>query len=1266
MPVEVMAATATASKAHMKEKSDEIAIVLPPDSTRPISPKALSAQMQIAADLKSADEDTRTLALVFQRNLYRLSDDPFYRLQDWVFDIVYKLSHPKSVIDPADQRRSDFIRHAIFHRRCNPPPLGKTEFATLSGPTAPACSPVTLGTFYRTLTVLARYPEWLERLGLAYRAVVTMPAGVALQSVALDVQTIPASAAASTGAVVMVTACTAAGHPDPDAANDDDDDDDVPFKYDNNLLLLKDRCSLVQSDVDGESLRTLQQANSASLASAAAATNIATTDIPDADPPDPWLASDQNQDTVMPSRSVGITLVHADAPTHQTACIKKHVNDLRTGDTRKLGLRDLVRGYSPQLKHGEKWVSLTKRDVIYDGEAALTQEHVAVHLEAAMHNDTPSVTGDGSVPDLHMPQVLFRWNGWTLSAKMPFAQNSATSSADKAKAAPFPINPAYKATDKSLIRLRFGRKYEMQVRLVDLAGVVLDPATGAGSNDTLPLTYTRHDAVPPPELLMEGESKMIESDACFTMGKGETLTTLVRREHDGGALRQRCIVPPVANLDLLIQHGKLDASGPEALNGFKKLKDLKSFHAVAIDGQTGDFPTGLLKYEDAGKHSVSIFREPGNQKLPPGTYLPDPMASLLKADIVDLATGREYWNFPTNSFYANEEDWPEGRRLRVQMDTATWSEPNLRWTEQGNVWTLLVSVPEGWHVKVRLRCVPTSDQTKLFAAGTLHDTFQEGLLTDLRAKNPDAQMPTTEQINKALESGHLPHYTPSRDLDFIHAVQRPAKSSTVSNHGRVKRHYDSPIAEFTDVDVTIGDRRTTGKLELIAAWSDPDDNHLDAATGAKPKLASAELANYHLAMRILNEDGTPRTGPQRFSNVVHTFPDTQYREISLMANSVSRYQQYYDLKGASGDAPFTNVDMTPQTVTVLNTARPAAPRVAKIIPLLPVSESHGHGQRKLQRVGGAFRIYLERPWYTSGFGEMLGVVLWGEDPGGLQRTANFDSAASFVPMGGKYKSWAGSVPLEPFVTRWAADPARMAGVSTLAPTLGEFGSPVDADGKQKEAPIAVSCAFPAETLVDLDDQRPDALDAQAVPYISLAAYPVKFQDRTKLYYADVQINKVPAYNTFIRLALTRYQPKSLVNRECSPIMVAGYAQLLDGRSLTLQRLGKGEMQLEIYSLPVSDNSTQMGNTFRVSLEYQRDGLWLPAQIQPDRKTVSQPDATGWITTTYTFPHQHTLLRSRLRVEEFETWFADSPVNLGERVTRLVPRPAETLNIPSWD
>ncbi len=758
-------ATATMADAQVTLRMNDLAILQPVDSSiggrAPTpGPNANAFKTWLGAELVS----NPTTGQVAQRNLYRLSDDPYHRLQDWVFPIVQTLAqNPNAYTDSsndATRRQARFVQHAIFHRRCQPPKLGSQSAPPVPAPVAilqareTPCTPVTVGDFYRTLTLLARFPEWLQRLGFSYTVTVPIPGGTTITTVALT--GLPSLDSVWTN-IAPTTQCTSSGY----AAA-------LPngiFKYQDNLLLLDPATTkLVDNDVDGSALRVVQHSNSLQLSSKTASPALS----PDMNPPDPAVVTSQSLDTALPTRSIGISLLHMEHNQHQEACIKNQYNLRQKPGAPVLGLVDLIRGYAPEVLIGGKWISLTCREVTYNDETkALPQPYALIHLEGAVHDDTPSSTsGIGSVPDLHVPQALFRWNGWSLTVPSPFPVAPATCTA-KNNAPKFPIKATYRAASGSLVRLRFGAEYPVRVRLVDLLSEVME----CGDNDPSAIqtiTYLRHDPVPPPELLLEG-------DINGNVWPGETMTTLIVRDDDTSHLPRRCLCPPLATLELMLQHGVLDA--PNVIfskNGFLNLNEIGSFQVVFIDANSGDFPLRTVIYSD-GTHQVSCFEPP--IALPSRTYLPDPMARLVQPEILDLATQKVDSDFPAESLYGTERKWPDAHRLRVQMDSVFGDKPYAGWHTDpiDKVRTLMVSVPKGWQIKLRLKSVPGADKAKLFAAGDIHTQS----LSYLQKLFPGVSLPDVDTIDRMLGAGALSQYTPPLELILIHAVRRPLKSSTL-------------------------------------------------------------------------------------------------------------------------------------------------------------------------------------------------------------------------------------------------------------------------------------------------------------------------------------------------------------------------------------------------------------------------------------------------------------------------------------------------------
>jgi hypothetical protein len=133
--------------------------------------------------------------------------------------------------------------------------------------------------------------------------------------------------------------------------------------------------------------------------------------------------------------------------------------------------------------------------------------------------------------------------------------------------------------------------------------------------------------------------------------------------------------------------------------------------------------------------------------------------------------------------------------------------------------------------------------------------------------------------------------------------------------------------------------------------------------------------------------GLVRTTADRIAR--HELGDTRHRVVTYQAVGTTRYQEYFPLEVIANRE---NLEAAgpPMPVDVRSSARPPAPRILYAVPTFGW-ESYPGGRR---RVGGGVRLYLDRPWFASGAGERLAVVLttdqtpgntpyvsrWGQDP----------------------------------------------------------------------------------------------------------------------------------------------------------------------------------------------------------------------------------------------------------------------------------------------
>jgi hypothetical protein len=161
------------------------------------------------------------------------------------------------------------------------------------------------------------------------------------------------------------------------------------------------------------------------------------------------------------------------------------------------------------------------------------------------------------------------------------------------------------------------------------------------------------------------------------------------------------------------------------------------------------------------------------------------------------------------------------------------------------------------------------------------------------------------------------------------------------------------------------------------------------------------------------------------------------------------------------------------------------------------------------RFGGGLRVYLERPWYSSGEGELLGVTLWtGDDPLDEDLRNRLKSS----------------------ITQWGMDP--------IWQTANLFAAP-----EKKSFPDAVAFDY----RVPLEEST-----AGDAGFVNVVGFRPEFDEERKLWFADLTVDtESPTYMPFVRLALVRYQPDALREAKISRVVLADFAQLAPDRSATV-------------------------------------------------------------------------------------------------------------------
>ncbi|MFD4839250.1 hypothetical protein ACFWP0_17225 [Achromobacter sp. NPDC058515] len=375
--------------------------------------------------------------------------------------------------------------------------------------------------------------------------------------------------------------------------------------------------------------------------------------------------------------------------------------------------------------------------------------------------------------------------------------------------------------------------------------------------------------------------------------------------------------------------------------------------------------------------------------------------------------------------------------------------------------------------------------------------------------------------------------TPYRPLVLVHATQQPVCDPVLL---LPPQPYREPGAPHVDLEARVRlHGPTTGKIEIEADWREWEDDPAKPRPerlpghGVLPEIPLAE--NYPNLFSLSNAvaeqsfDGTRQRAP----GCRHEFGDTRFRLIQYRIRATTRFREYlppalYDqtdkvtrlgpiaqgplVQAGADDDPgapvLTQSGSAPNTV-VPASAPPDAPRLMYVLPTFRWQQTAGAAKLDITRLGNGLRVWLERPWFSSGDGELLGVVIYGDGQ-------NFTD----VPDA-----------LTPLVTQWGMDPLWDAPQPKHRTRVSDFAARVlDEDVLLQEIPAR---------------------------RVRVVGHRVRWDDARARWYCDIELDPGRSYMPFVRLALARYQPHAIDSAKLSRVVLAEFAQVLPRRRAVFER-----------------------------------------------------------------------------------------------------------------
>lgn len=659
--------------------------------------------------------------------------------------------------------------------------------------------------------------------------------------------------------------------------------------------------------------------------------------------------------------------------------------------------------------------------------------------------------------------------------------------------------------------------------------------SGSADTVTTPRLFLRWDPVPEPTVVPRRP---------FTAGES-TNRVVIRTTADGSSTSERHLIPPKTSQFEAELDGCFDqfmsAGDPAARRrGYAiALKERGSLFSTAVQdlddpGRLAPQPGITLQTaptaDPAAAVSLADLQDPERQPaagqyvthdtdqlvIP---YLPDPMAHGVA--LVFYQAGADHHLSDRRVLQSvvvpYSGRWPMVEGLRLVVERA----PELTAVQRGN--EIRVGLPPGEQVGMAMSSTLDPEHLARLGLWRYHAVHDPGIADQDR-----------EVLEHAALNGWLWWLTPSADLRLVNATPGPAKPPMITSLTSPARAPRSVTAELDGL-LDIHGASTDG-VELRAEWFDLVD---EPATAAPTRVTRrAIVARWSVAenetvsvLAIEPPSGAPPTGvPVR--PVVHTMPDTRYREVQYRLHGTSRHGEFFtasELPGPGDPATAGNI----VHVTHLSSALPPPPVVHEVLPVFFWEEHHEphhpFATRRMRR--GGVRIWLDRPWFATGDGEMLAVVIHNDRGKALDRGAFSVWGRDPTLFGARLPS-ATNLPLLPAWEKKALE-LRL----DPPPRAGRPRSRVTQE---------------------------DVVDGKVVDAVDLYLYQPEFHPGRRRWFVDIRLDAADAAWPFVRLNVARYQPHSINGGSAmSTIVPTDFVQLPPERTATISRPSAGAVRLTV-------------------------------------------------------------------------------------------------------
>ncbi|KAB2893888.1 MAG: hypothetical protein IAE64_01980 [Flavobacteriales bacterium] len=894
----------------------------------------------------------------------------------------------------------------------------------------------------------------------------------------------------------------------------------------------------------------------------------------------------------------------------------QHWNSLIANNTPVLHADDVMRGYRIDIydETAGTWQSLMRRNATYTfplADEPLRSAGISVTDEEGVltfgASRPPGSEDDPSLQQLYAHEVIAQWEGWSIVAPPigQFIDNDDQIAPGSNKQKP-PADYAYQVESdisivpKSLPRLRYGRKYRMRARFTDIAGNSaklsdMNPADFTCATDAV--RYVRWDPIGSPTLALRNhpvEGEDIETMVIRNYNASEDDTQVVQTTETC----ERHFFPPLASVQTAERHGLFDKSPTEEMVGNNTMFDLirgkekslpQRWYTRNENGNLQAEATDNTPPSDPNKKKTAIaypLVQAGSTEVP---YLPDPIArtvtlsnvpGLNTGDIIEINTGGAtqatvaIGTSVVTIGFDTFSQWPALSSILLRL-----AEGNKKPVWEASSKTLTLFLPAGEQAWIQ------------FSSGLGDKDSEAKHNLDLHGHKQtliDAGLPAVQVHNAGRGLNWL--ISPARTLHLVHATQKPLKKPEIVKQSLKRRVFGGTDATISFKHIKV-DARSTQKIDMFTDWK----MWIDDVT--KPKPEEVPFSTY-----FFDQHCEKRTDDVLTTERTQEFGDTKFRRVTFSPLATTRFKEYLPVSLRSNKDNLTRKGPGKEMI-IPSTKRPDGVHFLYAVPSFRWVESEKKlvgNVIKSTRKGGGVRVYMNRPWYSSGNGELLGVVLYNSQPfkpsAVNTETDNDDNNNSYkgIKLGlsesgstGYADKMAGiasilatgklEIPeeLHPFVTQWGLDPIWLSEPtpSDNSPRVPNFRDP--------------ALVLPSVSLEEVNPKQ----------RFTVVAFEPKFDEDRKLWYCDIDLDPGESYYPFVRFGLVRVQEHSLADAAtgkdvyCSRVTQSTFCQLAPDREAMVRIEDDGKnISIQVTGHTYRTNSVgQLGSEIEVALERRDPG-----------------------------------------------------------------------------